>query len=419
MQESITIIYMHRQTIQLALIGLFLFTIQSFSFGQGSTYSGTYTTSAPLVLNGKSNITISNLQITNPTGNCISLTNCSNIIIENCKLGPSKGEGVSIGNSQNITVRNNSMESIRTGVYAGESTGIKVEYNDVKNVVGPMPRGQMVQLDKVNGAGISISYNVCENIVGQSAPEDVVSMYLSSGTASDPIKVVGNWIRGGGPSASGGGIMSGDAGGSYIIVENNILVNPGQYGLSISGGHDIVVRNNKVYSAQFAFTNIGIFAWNQYSSQSYSNTISNNQVNFKNKSGALNNLWDAGNMGAITGWSTNAYNSNLTASVLPAVIIGRAKGTVTGTIEIPVNNTGGIKMYPNPAIDHLTIETPSDLGNGTIVLYNVAGQKIMEQSIKESNTILNTNALTAGVYLVKVSNNDQVIDQKKIMIVKK
>ena len=402
--------------------------------------STAYTISVPLVLNGKSNMTISNLQIANPTGNSITLTNCSNIIIENCKLGPSKGEGVSISNSSNITVRSNTMESIRTGVYAVSSSGIKVEYNNVKNVVGPMPRGQMVQLDKVSGAGISISYNVCENIAGQSAPEDVVSMYLSSGTASDPIKVVGNWIRGGGPSVSGGGIMSGDAGGSYILVENNILVNPGQYGLSISGGHDIVVRNNKVYSAQFAFNNVGIFAWNQYSAPSHTNTISNNKVNFKNKSGALNNLWDAGNMGAITGWSTNAYDPNLTASVLPAVIIDGIPGTTAGSTSTP---TPTPKPTPTPTptptpvpvpvpvpvvynviINHsvsearIYIDTRPTPTNGKALVYNMRGQKMMEKSITGRITVVNTRYLSAGYYIVKVTNNNKIIQEKKLYIAK-
>lgn len=284
-----------------------------------------YKISEPIVLRDAKNVTISNLQITNPNGNCITLINCSNITIQDCKLGPSKGEGVSISNSTNITVTYTTMESVRTGVYAGTSSGIKVLYNDVKNVTGPMPRGQMVQFDKVSGAGNRISYNVAENIAGKSTPEDVISLYKSNGTAADPIKVVGNWIRGGGPSNSGGGIMTGDGGGSYILVEDNILVNPGQYGLSISGGHHITIRNNKVFSQQFPFSNVGIFAWNQYSSESHSNTISNNEVNFTNKNGSRNNWWNNGNMGTISGWSTNVYNAQLTANVLPAVIIGKAE----------------------------------------------------------------------------------------------
>ncbi|MBP6662762.1 MAG: BACON domain-containing protein, partial [Paludibacter sp.] len=48
-----------------------------------------YTISAPISLDGKSNMTISYLEITNPTGHCIKLANCSNITIQYCKLGPS------------------------------------------------------------------------------------------------------------------------------------------------------------------------------------------------------------------------------------------------------------------------------------------------------------------------------------------
>ncbi|HLP03994.1 MAG TPA: right-handed parallel beta-helix repeat-containing protein [Paludibacter sp.] len=284
-----------------------------------------YIASSPVVLNGVSNRIISYLQISNPNGNCITLSNCSNITIQYCKLGASSGEGISLQNCSNITIVYNYMESIRTGVYALSSTGVKIEHNDVKNVKGPMPRGQMVQFDKVTGAGNSISYNVAENIAGASYPEDVISTYLSGGTATDPLKVVGNKIRGGGPSTTGGGIMAGDNNGAYILIENNILINPGQYGMAVSGGHDIVVRNNKIYSAKFAYTNIGLYAWNQYSTPSYAITISNNEVNFTNKDGVVNNWWNAGNLGTITGWSTNVYNPNLNATALPTTILGQAE----------------------------------------------------------------------------------------------
>ncbi|NDP20089.1 MAG: right-handed parallel beta-helix repeat-containing protein [Paludibacter sp.] len=308
-----------------ALNTLLLFLIHSFSYGQKSTYSGTYTSSTPISLNGVSNRTISNLKISNSKGNCITLTNCSNITIDNCKLGPSIGEGVSIEGCSNITVKYSSMESIRTGVYAVTSTGIKVEYNEVKNLQGPMPRGQMVQFDKVTGTGNSISYNVCENIAGKSNPEDAISLYQSQGTENDRIKIIGNVIRGGGPSNSGGGIMVGDNGGSYVLVENNILVNPGQYGISVTSGHNITVTNNKIYSRKFPFSNVGLYVWRQYEYETHTITISNNEINYTNKLGFLNNLWNAGNSGSIKGWKTNFYNSKLNESVLSEVIIGKNK----------------------------------------------------------------------------------------------
>lgn len=284
-----------------------------------------YRVSNPIIRDGVKNKTISYLEISNPEGYCIKLSNCSNILIQYCKLGPSKKEGIYLYNCSNITVTYCSMENISTGVSAVESTGIKVTYNDVRNVRGPFPRGQMIQFDAVNGTGNSICYNVCENISGQSNPEDAISLFKSNGTATDPIKVIGNQIRGGGPSLSGGGIITGDYGGSYIVVDSNTLVNPGQYGIAITSGHHITIRNNKIYAKKQPFTFWGLMAYRQYPISTYSNTIMNNEVNFKNKDGLLRNMWNDGKSGDITGWNSNTYNPNLTDSILPSDIIGKAR----------------------------------------------------------------------------------------------
>ncbi|MDP4239099.1 MAG: right-handed parallel beta-helix repeat-containing protein [Bacteroidota bacterium] len=307
------------------LTAAFLVAFQGFLSGQGSASNGPYKPSSPIVLNGVHDKIISNLRIINPSGHCISLSNCSNITIQKCKLGPSEKEGVNLYNCTNITVTNCSMDSIETGVYAHGCTGIKVTYNDVSNVQGPMPRGQMVQFNNVSGAGNSISYNVGENTPGQSFPEDEISIFMSNGTATDPIQVIGNWIRGGGPSTSGGGIMIGDKGGSYIVVQDNILVDPGQYGISVSGGNHITVSNNRIYARKQSFCNVGLYVWNQSPTDCSFITISNNQVNYTNKSGEINNMWNAGNCGVILGWETNHYNTHLNSSILPAKIIGRCQ----------------------------------------------------------------------------------------------
>lgn len=388
-----------------------------FSFGQGCTYGGPYTDSSPIVLDGISNQTISNLKISNSSGHCIKLSNCSNMTIQNCKLGPSKGEGVFLSNCKNITVTNCSMESVESGVVADIGSGIKVTYNDVKNVQGPMPRGQMVQFGNVTGGGNSISYNVAENINGQSYPEDAISLFMSKGIANDPIQVIGNWIRGGGPSTSGGGIMTGDEGGSYILVQDNILVNPGQYGITISSGDHIIIKNNMIYSDKEPFSNIGLSAYRQYDIVTTANTIMNNQVNFTNKDGVLNCLWNAGNCGDITGWDTNMHNSNLTASILPAKIIGRAQGTVTETISTPIQST--INIYPNPASEYVMVDTSTDLKNSIVAIYNINGQKLIEQPVYESNTKINTANLATAFYILKIIKDNKTIDVKKIAIEKK
>ena len=305
---------------------IFIYAFESFIFGQGSTYCGPYKNSAPIVWNGIKNSTIDMLKITNPTGHCISLSHCSNITIQNCKLGPSKGEGVFLYKCTNITVTNCSMDSIDTGVFAGASSGIKIINNDVKNVQGPMPRGQMAQFAEVYGGGNRINYNVGENLPGQSFPEDEISLFMSNGIEGDPIQVIGNWIRGGGPSNSGGGIMTGDKGGSYILVKNNILVDPGEYGISIASGHHISIKDNKIYGKKQPFSNVGLSAYKEYQIDCYSDTIMNNEVNFRYMKGQLNNLLNNGGCGDVIGWKTNVYNPALNSGILPDKIIGRCQG---------------------------------------------------------------------------------------------
>jgi hypothetical protein len=41
--------------------------------------------------------------------------------------------------------------------------------------------------------------------------------------------------------------MTGDSGGAYIVVKDNILVDPSQYGIAIAGGHHIQILDNKVF----------------------------------------------------------------------------------------------------------------------------------------------------------------------------
>lgn len=388
------------------------FVLKSVGLAQGNAYFGPYSFSSPIVWTAKNNELISGLEIHNQTGNCIFLSNCNNVIIQNCKLGPSKGEGVKLISCTNITITNCSMDSVETGVYALNSQGVILIYNDVKNVQGPMPRGQIVQFDKIYGSNNRINYNVGENITGQSNPEDGISLYMSGGTIGDPIQIVGNWIRGGGPSPSGGGIMCGDNGGANIVVRDNILVNPGQYGIAIAGGTNITVKNNKVYGKKQAFTNTGLYIWNQNNTPCYSDTVSNNQINWTNSSGIPNGAWNGANCGNVIGWSSNNFNAAIDSTILPIKIIGK---------NILVTNLSDIKspgksftVYPNPASQSITIETSPYIYKSILHLFNANGQDLFQKEIIDSKTQLDINRLTSGVYFLKLQT-EKGFEVKKLM----
>ncbi|WP_405247868.1 right-handed parallel beta-helix repeat-containing protein [Cellulophaga sp. Asnod2-G02] len=288
----------------------------------GALFCGPYTDSEPLILNGLKDVTISGLKIINIKGNAIKISNCENLIIEKCFISNATGNGIAIsGSSKNITVRNIRMDSVSTGVYAQDSQGIVVENIEVKNVLGPFPRGQLVQFNQVSGKGNKINYNILENIVGKSYGEDSINLFNSHGTIDSPIEVFGNWIRGKSPSLSGGGIMTGDSGGSYIWVKDNVIVDPGGYGIGIAGGTNITIENNYVCAKNKDGKWSPIFVANWSGSSCSDNTIKNNIVSWITVADTYQVMKNAGGCGIVIGWDTNDIEGNFDAAILPEKIL--------------------------------------------------------------------------------------------------
>jgi parallel beta-helix repeat protein len=281
--------------------------------------------SIPASYTNISNLVIEGLQFSNHGGNNLSFKDCENITIRNCYFGESAEEAISIEHGKNFTIENNLFANNKGGIYALQTKGgIVVRNNQFINVKGPLPRGQYVQLDDCSGPGNRIENNKGECWPGESDPEDLISVFKSSGTAESPILIRNNIFRGGGPSTSGGGIMTGDTDGGYVIVENNILVDPGQYGIAAAGGTGIVIRNNKVYARAQKFTNVGIYVWAQGEVPCADIEVSNNQVYFMKGNGAapeINSYWDGGNCGNIQGWETNKLEITPSALRLPSHLI--------------------------------------------------------------------------------------------------
>ena len=293
--------------------------------------------SQPVVARGQRTVTISGVRISNPRGTCIDIEDAETVTIENSEIGPCGEAGMDIGKSRNVTIRNvyihdttdngillwsvtgatvtdNRIDNTQTAVSAARSTRINVSFNTFKNVRGPFPAGQFVQFNGVTGAGNRISCNVGENVSGQSYPEDAISLYESSGVSSDHIQVIGNKIKGGGPSDSGGGIMLGDGGGAYQTARDNILVDPGQYGIAVSGGNSMAIIGNRVYARRQSFTNVGIYIWNQYAGSCTGIRVESNLVNWTSSSGRAHAFWDGENC-SISGLSSNNLNAAIDASI--------------------------------------------------------------------------------------------------------
>ena len=304
---------------------------------------GAYATSAIAEThkpNGRQSVARAGSKIANSRGPCLSFRGLKDSIIENIIVGPCRGNGIELRDSHNVTVRNvtitdaagsgilaigsSSIEVTEsrisggvTGVNVIHSSGVRVSCNTIEDPRGPIPRGQLVQFNNVTGANNNIICNVGRNRPrADRQPEDAISLYQSLGTAASPIVVMNNIIVGGGPSESGGGIMLGDSGGEHQVAQGNILVDPGQYGIAVSSGNNMAILDNVVLSRQQAFTNVGIYVWNQYPHPCHAISIEGNKVKWINKTGESNPFWDGENCSTIAGIERNDFSAELSPEII-------------------------------------------------------------------------------------------------------
>jgi hypothetical protein len=263
--------------------------------------------SGPIHISGESNVVIENLHISNPDGDCVYVSGSSDVVIKNSTIGPCGDDAVYVTDSDNVQVYGNYITDTGNGVLVHRSDSIIVDGNAFVNA-----GRNFVQFDKVNGAGSSISGNRGQNELGGSSAEDLINLYQSNGTASSPIRVVGNYLRNGGPSDYGSGIMLGDEGGSHQIAQGNRLINPGQVGIGVAGGDDMKVIDNLIYSSAQPWSNVGIFAWD-FSVGCGSVEISGNQIDWTAAGGYSNGFWNGG------GCDLSRYNNDWDANLGPGI----------------------------------------------------------------------------------------------------
>ena len=286
------------------------------------------TSSAYLSYSGKSGLIIENKIFTSgANGATISLSNCTGFIIRNCVFKNTPGSvSIQLSNCSDIQIQGCSFDSIKSGVYAINCTGkLVIQCNAFKDIIGPKPRGQMVQFNTCTGAGNRVNNNILEQTSGVGIPEDLINMYASYGTSSDPIQISGNKTRGGGPSTSGGGIMLGDNGSHDIVADNNILVNPGQYGIAVPSGQNITISNNSIFASSQPFTNVGLYVGLAteinagYACVGSSIKVSGNKVNWKNKTNLQNDIYFCSCCPGIVSVG-NTTKSSISSSILPTVL---------------------------------------------------------------------------------------------------
>lgn len=87
--------------------------------------------------------------------------------------------------------------------------------------------------------------------------------------------------------------------------------------------------------------------------------------------------------------------------------------TLLGTES--ANQAFKFNLYPNPVTNLLTIEIAQEFVEGsTVQLYDITGKLVLKNKIEESVFTMNLKSLNAGVYLVKVANDNHSVVKRII-----
>ncbi len=367
------------------------------------------TASAALTYSSQSNLVIDDLSFTNGSnGAAITLTNCSNVLISNCNfMINSSVVGVKLNNCSNIEITNNYFENFSSGIYAVNCTGgINIHCNSFKNIAGAKPRGQMVQFNTCSGSGNKVNYNILEHEYGSGNPEDIINMYASSGAGGDPIQIIGNHLRGGGPSTSGGGIMVGDNGSHDILVDGNVLVDVGQYGISAPSGYNITISNNQIYGAMQTWTNVGIYVGLQaeinagFACSGSTISVTNNLVNFTNKNNVQNGWYNCSCCSGVITSGNNFKASSIISSILPDSLVLDGANCASLATALNIKITKNKKnIFPNPA--HEFIQLNEFNQGGICRIFDQLGILQLEVRIDISLQRIDISTLSSGVYFLQ------------------
>ncbi len=89
----------------------------------------------------------------------------------------------------------------------------------------------------------------------------------------------------------------------------------------------------------------------------------------------------------------------------------------TGLIENSDYKNDAVTIFPNPFHTQTTLQTAIPLTNATLVVENCFGQTVMQiNNISSQMVVLSRNNLVNGLYIVRLTQDEQVIATKKLLI---
>jgi len=128
-----------------------------------------------------------------------------------------------------------------------------------------------------------------------------------------------------------------------------------------------------------------------------------------------------GALGAINTGVTLNGRALTTSGALTTAAINTIMPNTCPTTGIPSiadqNTSDALTIAPNPfsKSTNVVVNDPSKIRNYRLMIYNVLGKEVMNASIMEKSTTLNTSSLHSGIYFYKVLDNNNTIQTGKMI----
>ena len=88
------------------------------------------------------------------------------------------------------------------------------------------------------------------------------------------------------------------------------------------------------------------------------------------------------------------------------------EGTTASTISNELKQTS---LFPSPANNQLQIRNNNNVVS-KVEIFNLIGKKLISVNLSKNNQTINTSSLSNGIYLVKLSDENNISTSKKIVI---
>ena len=299
-------------------------------------------TPGPITINGANGTIVENLHITNPNGDCITVTSSTNITIRRSEIGPCGGNGVNISGGNTIGIYDSYIHpgkplatgccDTHDGIFASGTSSLSIQGNviaygesnvELSNVATATVTGNFL-LNPINSDpsqpadGQSRGHNVqawsnSSNVAVKNNymlsstdttkylfaenQEDSINLGLTNGVIAS-----NNYVTGG-HSPSGCGLVV-DTGANSAQLRNNTLLDTGQCGIGIADGTNQIVDGNKILNRTpvNGGGNTALYVWKATASDPPCGPVqvSNNIASAIATDGSPNSFWNGGGCDPVT-----------------------------------------------------------------------------------------------------------------------